>query len=43
MLSGQRGAFYVQDSHLAGMGMTLTQYIAWLRTQYPHRETRHDS
>jgi hypothetical protein len=42
-LSGHRGAFYVQDSHLAGMGMTLTQYIGWLRGSYPHREMPLDS
>jgi hypothetical protein len=42
-LSGHRGAFYVYDSHLAGMGMTLTQYIDWLRGGYPHREMPLDS
>jgi hypothetical protein len=43
MMSGHRGAFYVQDAHLIGMGKTLTQYIDWLRLSYPHREVHLDS
>jgi hypothetical protein len=43
MISGHRGAFYVQDTHLKGMGKTLPEYIKWLRTLYPHREVSLDS
>jgi len=42
-LSGHRGSFHVLDQHLVDTGMTLTQFINWLRERYPHREVDLDS
>lgn len=42
-LSGWRGAFYVEDKHLQQLGLSLGEYIIWLRMMRPHREVKLDS
>jgi len=42
-LSGYRGSFYVKDQHLHDLGLSLDQFMAWLREKNPHRSVWLDS